>query len=314
MVGPGNIHLLKQLSTGQKFEFTGSLEEFLLNCPDNLKTIDIEDICVIKISEEITPDQVASNLKFLGTESSDFNDDALDEYIDFEWGEYQLLPGVIQRQVIIIQAEAKSMHQIVGIEFGNEVQLFARTPPYLCTYLSDSYGIENLLIYSKWYSEGPGPVSWEGSDAIFLIRDFLLFASQGDSESDAYLVKAGSSEDLPELLYGWLVDQGQLVCFILSSITPNWSDEGVLKEFLGSMKDLVSYNFLDLSISDNQMEVLLDVIRASSSLDARVLDILETRNHPRANALTQYLIGLSKQGAGGTLISRGDFLSNFAES
>ena len=62
MVGPGNIHLLKQLSTGQKFEFTGSLEEFLLNCPDNLKTIDIEDICVIKISEEITPDQVQENL------------------------------------------------------------------------------------------------------------------------------------------------------------------------------------------------------------------------------------------------------------
>ena len=73
--------------------------------------------------------------------------------------------------------------------------------------------------------------------------------------------------------------------------------------------ELVNYN-----VEVSEGEVLLDVIRASSSLDARVLDILETRNHPRANALTQYLIGLSKQGAGGTLISRGDFLSNFAES
>ena len=155
MVSTGNIHLLKQLPAGQKFEFSGSLEEFLVNCPDSLKMIEVEDICVIKISEGIAPDQVAKNLKFPGTESSDFNNDTLDEYDDFDWGEYQLLPGVIQRQAIIIQVETRSVFQFVGIKFRNEVELFARMPEFLSNYLSDTYGQENLLLESQWFRKVP---------------------------------------------------------------------------------------------------------------------------------------------------------------
>ena len=312
MVGTGNITLLKQLSNGQKFQFTGSLEEFLLNCPDDLKTIEVEDICVIKISEEITPDQVVSNLNFLGTESSDFNDDALDEYDDFDWGEYQILPGVIQRQAIITSAE--SVFQVVGIEFGNKVEVFARTPPYLSTFLSDSYGEKNLLLYNQWYSEGPGPVSWEGEFAIFSIRNFLLFATQGDGVNDESLIEAGSVEDLAELIYDWLLDQGELVCFILNNITPNWSDEDLINTFQESIKKLNDYNLLDLFISDEQRQALLEVIRTSGASDARVLDILETKDHPSAISLTQYLVGLSNQGAEGSLFSRGDFMQCLIEN
>lgn len=314
MVGTGNITLLKQLSNGQKFQFTGSLEEFLLNCPDDLKTIEVEDICVIKISEEITPDQVASNLNFLGTESSDFNDDALDEYDDFDWGEYQILPGVIQRQAIITSAETESVFQVVGIEFGNKVEVFARTPPYLSTFLSDSYGEKNLLLYNQWYSEGPGPVSWEGEFAIFSIRNFLLFATQGDGVNDESLIEAGSVEDLAELIYDWLLDQGELVCFILNNITPNWSDDDLISTFQESIKKLNDYNLLDLFISDDQRQALLEVIRTSGASDARVLDILETKDHPSAISLTQYLVGLSNQGAEGSLISRGDFMQCLIEN
>jgi hypothetical protein len=263
---------------------------------------------VIKISEEITPDQVASNLKFLGTESSDFNDDALDEYIDFEWGEYQLLTGVIQRQAIIISAETESVYQVVGIEFENKVELFARTPQYLCTFLSDSYGEKNLLLYNQWYSEGPGPVSWEGEFAIFLIRNFLLFTTQGDGVNDENLIEAGSVENLAEVIYDWLLDQGELVFFILSNITPNWSNDDLINTFQESIKKLMNYNSLDLFISDDQRQALLEVIRLSGASDARVLGILETKDHPSAIGLTQYLVGLSNQGAEGTLISRGDFM------
>ena len=89
-------------------------------------------------------------------------------------------------------------------------------------------------------SEGPGPVSWEGSDAIFLIRDFLLFTSQGDGECDAYLVKIGSNEDLADEIYQWLVDHGQLVSFILCNFTPNWSDAELLKSFQESIKNCLA--------------------------------------------------------------------------
>ena len=314
MVNTGNIHLLKQLPDGQKFEFSGSLEEFLVNCPDNLKMIEVEDICVIKISEGIAPNQVARNLKFLGTDSSDFNDDALDEYEDFDWGEYQFLPGVIQRQAVIIRAETQSVYQVVGIKFRNEVELFARIPPYLGTFLSETYGEENLLLENHWYTEGPGPVSWEGSDAIFLIRDFLLFASQGDGESDAYLVKIDSDEDLAGEIYQWLVDHGQLVSFILSNFTPNWSDADLLKSFQESIKKLLSNSSLVLNISDVQMQFLYNVIRGSITSDSKVLEIIETNNHPLTDALTQYLVALSNESTRGILISWGDFLSNVAKT
>jgi len=314
MVGTGKIDLLKHLPDGQKLEFSGSLEEFHLNCPNSLKTIEVDDICVIKVSEGITPAQVVANLKFFGTDSSDFSDDALDEYGDFGWGEYQFLPGVIQRQAILIEVETHAIFQIVGIEFGNKVELFARKPPYLCSFLSESYGEENVILESSWYSEGPGPVSWEGSDAIFMVRDFLLFASQGDGESDAYLVKAGSEIDVAKGIFVWLVDHGQLVSFILSETTPNWSDGDLLRTFQDSTRKLLSYSSLVVNLSNVQMQALRDVIRGSNTSDARVLDILETANHPRAGALTQYLVELSNQEAAGPLIFWGNFLSNIEET
>jgi hypothetical protein len=265
---------------------------------------------VIKVSEGITTAQVVANLKFFGTDSSDFSDDSLDEYGDFGWGEYQFLPGVIQRQAILIEVETHAIFQIVGIEFGNKVELFARKPPYLCSFLSESYGEENVILESSWYSEGPGPVSWEGSDAIFMIRDFLLCASQGDGESDAYLVKVGSEIDLAKGIFDWLVDHGQLVSLILNETTPNWNDGDLLKTFQDSTKELLSYNSMVVNLSKVQMQALRDVIRGSNTPDARVLDILETTNHPRAGALTQYLVELSNQEAARPLIFWGDFLSN----
>lgn len=313
MVREKEINFFKQLADGQKFNFSGSLEEFELKCPESIKAINVDDICLIEIKAGIKPDQIASKLTFVGNDSADFNDDTLDDYDNFEWGEYQLLPGLIQRQVVVTDLESQTKYLIVGIELAGKVELFARIPPYLSNSLSDSFGEEYLLAYNQWYSEGPGPVSWEGEFALFLIREFLLFTNQGDVESDAYIEQISSEKELPEILFDWLVEHGQLVFFILVNITPNWSNARVLKEFTMSLEKLTSYTILDLSIKTEQFYDLLNVIRKSNSSDSRVLEILETNNHPRAGFLTQHLVDLSDRGAESTLTSWGDFLSDVEE-
>lgn len=313
MVLTGNIHFLKQSSNGQKFEFSGTFEEFFLDHPDNLRIIEVKDICVIKISGGVTPNQVVSKLKFAGTDSSDFNDDALDEYDIFDWGEYQFLPGVIQRQAVITDIENNNQFQIVGIIFEEDIKLFARTPPYLSTSLRDSYGEENILLYNQWYSEGPGPVSWEGEFAVFLIQDHLLFTSQGDAEEDTYIVKLSLNINLSEIIYNWLIDHGNLVTYILGNVSPVWNNANLLEKFRSIIEALSSNTTLMLFISEAQKAELLEVIRMSSNSDSRVLDILEVENHPRANSLVEYLIQLSNQGFGSNLISWGDFLDNISE-
>jgi hypothetical protein len=313
MVGTSEVKFLKHSLDGQKFIFSGSLEEFDLICPEDLKAIDVDDICLIEISAGITPDQIASKLKFIGNESADFNDDALDEYDNFDWGEYQILPGLIQRQVIVTELESQAKYLIVGIDFENEIELFARIPPYLSISLIDSFGEENLLAYNQWYSEGPGPISWEGEFAIFLIRKFLLFTTQGDAESDTYIIKIASEEELPEIIFDWLVEHGQLVYFIFGNVAPNWNDTRILKSLGRSLEKLTSYNSLELNVTTEQIQNLLCLIRESNESDSRVLEILETPDHPRAGFLTQYLNDLSDKGAEANLISWGDFLSNVAE-
>ena len=313
MVREKEINFFKQLADGQKFNFSGSLEEFELKCPESIKAINVDDICLIEIKAGIKPDQIASKLTFVGNDSADFNDDTLDDYDNFEWGEYQLLPGLIQRQVVVTDLESQTKYLIVGIELAGKVELFARIPPHLSNSLSDSFGEEYLLAYNQWYSEGPGPVSWEGEFALFLIREFLLFTNQGDVESDAYIKQISSEKELPEILFDWLVEHGQLVFFILDNITPNWSNARVLKEFTMSLEKLTSYTTLDLNIKTEQFYDLLNVIRKSNSSDSRVLEILETNNHPRAGFLTQHLVDLSDRGAESTLTSWGDFLSDVEE-
>ncbi len=310
MVREKEIYFFKQLVDGQKFNFSGSLEEFELRCPESIRAINVDDICLIEIRAGIKPDQIASKLTYVGNDSADFNDDALDDYDNFEWGEYQLLPGLIQRQVVVTDLESQAKYLIVGIELAGKVELFARIPPYLSTSLSDSFGEEYLLAYNQWYSEGPGPVSWEGEFAIFLIREFLLFTTQGDAESDAYIIQISSEKELPEILFDWLVEHGQLVFFILGNITPNWTDARMLKDFAMSLEKLISYTSLNLNIKTEQFYDLLNVIRESNSSDSRVLEILETLDHPRAGFLTQGLVDLSDRGAEATLTSWGDFLSN----
>lgn len=313
MVREKEINFFKQLVDGQKFNFSGSLEEFELKCPETIKAINVDDICLIEIKAGITPDQIASKLSFVGNGSADFNNDTLDDYDNFEWGEYQLLPGLIQRQVVVTDLETQAKYLIVGIESAGKVELFARIPPYLSTSLSDSFGEGYLLAYNQWYSEGPGPVSWEGESAIFLIREFLLFTTKGDAGSDVYIIQISSEKELPKILFDWLVENGQLVFFIFRNITPNWSDARMLKEFTMSLEKLKSYNSLELSIKTKQFYDLLNFIRESNSSDSRVLEILETNHHPRAGFLTQHLVELSNQGSEATLTSWGDFLSDVEE-
>lgn len=293
MIGARNVKLHKRMDDGETIDFFGSLEEFEFKCPASLKAIAVDDICVIEFGSEISPDQIAANLTFIGNESADFNDEALDDYDVFDWGEYQILPGLIQRQVIVIEEGTQSVHQIVGIELSDNVELFARKPQYLSQFINESFSETNLLAYHSWYSEGPGPVSWDGESAVFLIRGFLIETSDGDLGQSTALSKAVSVAHVGKFMHAWLDERDLVTQFVLFNVTPIWGSDKLSRDFHEATKKLSHERTLSTNLSSEITEEILNCIRKFNPSSSRILSILEDVGDWRAENLIQLLARLA---------------------
>ena len=299
----GSLKFHKRLESGETFEFVGSLEEFKFNCPQSLKAIDVDDICIIEFSPEINADQIASNLTFIGTDSAEFNDEELENYGQFEWGEFSDFPGLIQRQVIAVEEVDKSPYQIVGIETGGKAELFARKPQYLCQFVDETFGSENLLLSHSWYSEGPGPVSWDGESAVFLIRDSIIEIIDSDWQQLASLTKVISVAQIGEILYEWLKERELITQFILFFVSPQWNSKKLNREYHESIKRLSNVQSFSAELSVEQIGELLKVIRKSGRSESKILGILEDPVDSHADLLVKLLENLEIQNSEDELIS-----------
>jgi len=306
------IRVRKQTEDGQLHSFEGLISHFTAECPDLLRQIESTDICVIEVYSDVDPQEIAKLFDFIGTAQIDVDSEELENFEVFSPDDDIQIPGVIRRAVMVLYPEHRTQYELIGLEDGSNIVLFAMTPPYQCNYLYEWFGKDCNLLYNFWFSEGPGPVSWEGEFALFRLREYLLVASAGDSQEDFTVKKIGNDLDITNALLDWLVDHGNLVQFILKTIEPRWEDDALKSRLKNAVGAIEEQEELLINLSPDQISLVLDKINSSLNFpEARIIQLLGIDIDPKVSLLVDYVEQVAEGKPEYLLTSLGDFLEEF---
>ena len=185
-------------------------------------------------------------------------------------------------------------------------------PPYQCNYLYEWFGEENMLTYNFWFSEGPGPVSWEGELALFKLGDYLLSASARDSEEDFSIVKLGNQIDFANVILNWLQNHGLFPQFVLKTGEPKWTDPMLKSRLKAALAEVEERESLVLNLSPDQIAKILErATNFSEFNDAQLVQLLDQENDPKILGMLEYLESVASGAPGVSLTSFGDFFERF---
>jgi hypothetical protein len=306
------ILVRKQTEDGQLLSFDGLLSHFQEKCPDSLKQIESTDICLIEVHSDVNPQEIAQLFDFVGTSQMDVDYQELEKFEVFSPDDDIQIPGVIRRAAIIIYPECGTQFELIGLEHDSKIILFAMKPPYLCSYLYEWFGEANTLAYNFWFSEGPGPVSWEGEFALFKLDDYLLSASDGDSVEDFSIVKLGDHIDFANAILNWLQDHGTFVQFVLKTMEPKWADPKLKSRLKAALAEVEERESLALNLTPDQISKVLEKAETDSSFpDANLIQLLDQENYPKVLGMLEYVESVARGVPGFRLNSFGDFLERF---
>ena len=244
----------------------------------------------IEIRSGIEPMSVIRWLEFDGHGHPEF-DDATDYEYPVEWlSTYDFEPsnGNVTRLALLRQGNQD--WQIVGIPYAGEVVLALRSVEE--SYLPPARYFSHRIIgeFSN-HVDGPGPVSWDTSGAILDLGDWWIEAFGGDSANNDIIVN--KPVNIPEAFVEWLFRTPAVLVFVLKNVVCNWKNSQLVDRYNHAIEniDLVDSGITIFnSLTTEELNIVLALIKKKSGVEANLIQILESEDHPIAETLVEILV------------------------
>jgi hypothetical protein len=227
----------------------------------------------ITLSEETEPDlDVADESGWL-------------EYFPEDWY-FTPTPGQLVRVASLAQADR--VWQIIGIAHGDEIVSLLKNPEeeHVAT---ERYFCDRVVAEYAVHSDGPGPVSWDGGSAVCEVGQWWLYAYEGDSLAEDYLVPKPTNSQAALLESLALNNANELLA--LCYVPCLWDDETLKGHFEELLADYSQLNHLRVNISDEEMTALVTALRETIPLVQKLVSLLQD---PQGVGAQSLLAGMSR--------------------
>ena len=235
-----------------------------------------KDVFEIEIPVGLDPMNVLKHLKFDSRENPDEIDPS-DYECPCEWLEdIDLYPlyGEVTRLAVLKQGGVT--WQIVGIPFEEDLVLVLREM-IDHDWPGTRYDAKRILAEYSYHSDGPGPVSWDGSGALLDFGDWWMEAYGGDSSSMTKDKIRPKPAQFDKSFVLWLAMNGATATFVLFNAECKWEDQDLRQKLVDGITDLSEIDSsigIGHSLTKDELDSVLILLDEPASVSGALLRIL----------------------------------------
>lgn len=265
------------------------------------------EVFEIEISSDLDPLKVIEHLRFSDEDSPDFY--SSDEY-PVDWLEeigFETSHRFVSRYAVLIQGD--QLWKIAGVRFDEELKLVLQDPEDSYS-PSTRYYSQRVLGDFEYHSEGPGPVSWDGSCALVDIGGFWILANGGDiSEPDDVITPDLDAFGFATYYIAWLQENLAQVAFILNRVKCEWADREQKQQFEALLDGVREVALFSDQLSAYEVDLVIEHILNSGYEFKELINVLRSPKHALAPALLKVMSQVVKTESAQVLRSRDGLIS-----
>jgi hypothetical protein len=269
------------------------------------------DVFEIDIRPGIDPMQVLHWIRFDSTETVDGESaDVYDYQVDWVEGfDVEPTERLVFRFAQLRQG--REIWQIVGIQGATKMVLALRSVEE--NYLPQArYFSRAVIAEYGFHSDGPGPISWDGSAALLDLGDWWVNAYGGDLAEWMADEIYERPRDKVEEFVSWLERLNAVALFVLLNANCKWTDVHLTERFneaISILSDPDSANGINIDLNSQEIEESFNLIKSRDGQVAQLLDILESESHDLAQKLVHLLELAANGGQSDVLSSDSNFVA-----
>jgi len=275
---------------------------------EGFSPIRAHEVFEIEIALDLDPMRVLEHLSFDNEDAPDpsYADDyeyPVDWIREFD---FDTTRHAVSRFAILIQGG--QVWKIVGVRFGDELRLVLADTEE--TYEpATRYYSERVLGDFSYHSDGPGPVSWDGSSALLELDGFWLQANGGDKYAKDQVIDLGNQPFASRYLE-WLMENSAQVIFILTHVKCEWASQEQSELYTQLVDEIREVILFSCELNPVEVEQVLDEILQSDVEDKELINVLRSPSHPFAPALLKVLETVIDTESAGLLMWRDGFVNH----
>ncbi len=245
------------------------------------------EVFEIEIRSGLDPMKVLEHLQFDSREAYD-DSDALENEYPIDWlEEFDFYPiyGEVVRLAVLKQSGVT--WQIVGLPYQDELVLVFKEP-IDHDWPGTRYDAKRILASYSYHSDGPGPVSWDGSGALLDLGDWWIDASGGDSSATTKDTIMPRPEKFGEAFVTWLTSASATATFVLFNEGCKWTNTALRQRFIDALVDLSEADSaigIGHSLTNDELAEVLAILDAPYSVSGAIKRILTEPENVHAEAL-----------------------------
>jgi hypothetical protein len=297
--GDNDFVRLDQLKSSGQFD-GGSLEIF--------NPIRAHEVFEIEIALDLDPMRVLEHLRLDNEDAPDSS--YADEYeYPVDWiREFDFEPTrrAVSRFAILIQGGR--LWKIAGVRSGDDLRLVLADPEE--TYEPTTrYFSDRVLGDFSYHSDGPGPISWDGSSALLELDSFWLLANGGDDSAKDQIIELGN-QPFGSRYLEWLSQNSAQVIFILTQMKCEWADPEQSELYAQLVAGIQEVILFRCELNSLEVEQVLAAILDSDVQDKELINVLRSPIHPLSTALLKNLETVIDTESAGILLWRDGFVGH----